>query len=47
MTAYGTVMDEDAPDAVAMLADKGDYNDAIRDNLEGSGLVSSTRPRQL
>ncbi len=38
MAAYGDLMDEDAPDPVAMLADKGYDSDAIRDDLEGRGI---------
>nr|WP_280174681.1 transposase [Kaistia soli] len=38
MTAYGDLMDEDVPDPVAMLADKGYDSDAIRDDLKGRGI---------
>lgn len=38
MTAYGDLMDEDAPDPLAMLADKGYDSDTIRDDLEGRGI---------
>ncbi|WP_341987607.1 IS5 family transposase [Azorhizobium sp. AG788] len=38
MTAYGDLMNEDAPDPVAMLADKGYDSVAIWDDLEGRGI---------
>lgn len=38
MAAYGDLMDEDAPDPVSMLADKGYDSDAIRDDLESRGI---------
>jgi len=38
MTAYGDLMDEDAPDPAAMLADKGYDSDAIRSDLEDRGI---------
>ena len=36
-TAYGDLMDEEAPDPKAMLADKGYDSDAIRGDLKGRG----------
>lgn len=37
MTSYSDLMDEEAPDPAAMLADKGYDSDAIRSDLERRG----------
>lgn len=44
MSAYGELMDEDAPDPVALLADKGYDSEPIRDGLEGRASSLSSRP---
>lgn len=45
MAAYGDLMQEEAPDPAAMLADKGYDSDDIRDDLErrGAGPVIPTK----